>query len=681
MSFLINSYILSNTGAGLLAAGAAGVAGAGAKLRDGSGELASTAVTVSGAGGIVDAGRLYAEASAATGAGQLIHGGTGALVASTATIFSEPFDPAAIAGMSLWLDADDITTLYQDSAKTTQVTSSLDPVGCWADKSTNGWDFIQSDAAKKPTYVTYQMNNKSVIKADGTEVLANAPNTNWTFLHDNTASTVFIVYRVDAGGADEKIIFGTADAVSTEIGVKIYTKENTTGCGIWYRNGTSSTWQHNSKFPVDTPSLVSIQHDPYRTGNDFELHNNMQLVNSYSSTSYTPSSSAPTYPAGLFGPGTDVGEFVGGIAEVIVYDSYLSESDRDFVATYLSRKWRLTLVAVDAALIASTAVISGAGTITHAGTGSAVAALAAISGAGHIPDTGNLYAGLATASGVGVMRHVGSGTLAAATATVYGSDKDPSDIAGLQLWLDSSDIATLYTDSAKTTQVAANDDRVGCWADKSGNGYDFLQAVDVDRPTYKTDIIHSRPTIYTNYDGRMVNTTNSNWTFLHDGTDHSVFLVFLIPSGAYQWMGVYGSNNDDDTVTGCDLEFDANAAVGDTKLWWTVGSSLGGGATMQTGLDTSFTVDVPSIAHLKFDISDVNDMEAYNGRTLLDDPTNVGTLDTNPSPNNMYLFDSGPNLPYPFVGHLAELIMYDSKLVGDDLELIRAYLEIKWGIS
>ena len=45
----------------------------------------------------------------------------------------------------------------------------------------------------------------------------------------------------------------------------------------------------------------------------------------------------------------------------------------------------------------------------------------------------------------------------------------PSDVAGLALWLDASDLSTLFTDSARTTPVASSGDPVGGWADKSGN--------------------------------------------------------------------------------------------------------------------------------------------------------------------------------------------------------------------
>ena len=46
----------------------------------------------------------------------------------------------------------------------------------------------------------------------------------------------------------------------------------------------------------------------------------------------------------------------------------------------------------------------------------------------------------------------------------------PTDIAGLQLWLDASDSTTLFQNSDGTTPAIADSDPIGYWGDKSGNG-------------------------------------------------------------------------------------------------------------------------------------------------------------------------------------------------------------------
>lgn len=61
----------------------------------------------------------------------------------------------------------------------------------------------------------------------------------------------------------------------------------------------------------------------------------------------------------------------------------------------------------------------------------------------------------------------------------------PLSIPGLALWLDASDGATLFQDSAGTAPAAADSDVVGYWADKSGNGRHATQSTTARKPTLK----------------------------------------------------------------------------------------------------------------------------------------------------------------------------------------------------
>ncbi len=58
----------------------------------------------------------------------------------------------------------------------------------------------------------------------------------------------------------------------------------------------------------------------------------------------------------------------------------------------------------------------------------------------------------------------------------------PTDVDGLQLWLDANDASTLFQDAAKTIP-AGNGDVVGAWADKSGLGNDATQTTTAAKPT------------------------------------------------------------------------------------------------------------------------------------------------------------------------------------------------------
>ena len=58
----------------------------------------------------------------------------------------------------------------------------------------------------------------------------------------------------------------------------------------------------------------------------------------------------------------------------------------------------------------------------------------------------------------------------------------PTDISGLQLWLDASDTSTLYNATAGGSLVTTNGAAVARWADKSGNNRHATQATVNNRP-------------------------------------------------------------------------------------------------------------------------------------------------------------------------------------------------------
>jgi len=68
-------------------------------------------------------------------------------------------------------------------------------------------------------------------------------------------------------------------------------------------------------------------------------------------------------------------------------------------------------------------------------------------------------------------------------------------ITGLAVWLDASDAATLFQDSAGTTPATADNDVIGRWADKSGNGYHATQGTTGNKPLLKTAIQNSKNVI------------------------------------------------------------------------------------------------------------------------------------------------------------------------------------------
>lgn len=83
------------------------------------------------------------------------------------------------ASLAAWYDANDITTLFQDSAGTTPVTADNDPVGKMNDKSGNARHLLQATAGFRPLYKTAVVGSKAALRLDGVDDLMTAAVSGW----------------------------------------------------------------------------------------------------------------------------------------------------------------------------------------------------------------------------------------------------------------------------------------------------------------------------------------------------------------------------------------------------------------------------------------------------------------------------------------------------------------------
>jgi hypothetical protein len=101
---------------------------------------------------------------------------------------------------ALWLDASDLTTLFQDSAGTIPVTTDGDPVGRWNDKSGNGRNFTQSSSSQRPTYRT--SGGYHWVEFDGSD--------DWMFGSSNMLAfptvAAFLAWRQESGTSDFGVV-------------------------------------------------------------------------------------------------------------------------------------------------------------------------------------------------------------------------------------------------------------------------------------------------------------------------------------------------------------------------------------------------------------------------------------------------------------------------------------------
>jgi len=219
-----------------------------------------------------------------------------------------------IAGLQLWLDADDSDTITLNGSTVSQ----------WNDKSGNDYHVSQSTASNQPTYTASALNSKSVVRFDGNDELTNG---SATPVGGSTNRTVFVVFNSTAGSIAYGVVLGDSTSngqsfgISREIAVRVHN-----GNRVW------STGAINS-----THSIVTIVLDGTST-TDLSAWKNGSSLTASSTSAQTINTAAGI----IVGNGTVGGNLTGDVAEIIVYNSALSTSDRQSVESYLSTKWGIS---------------------------------------------------------------------------------------------------------------------------------------------------------------------------------------------------------------------------------------------------------------------------------------------------------------------------------------------------
>jgi hypothetical protein len=218
--------------------------------------------------------------------------------------FQEVFSPDSIAGLQVWLEADALSL------------ADTDPVATWTDSSGNGHDFTAAGGVR-PIYRTGILNGLPVVRfatddemtSDLTGVFA-------------SAATLFVVYTV-SGDTDYSIYETT-----------------TTGDGFWRWSGDGNGYARTFRsariatYPLATATTGTRVASVVSSGSTFQVY----FDGVGQGAQAAAFSGGTTHVLGSAG-GKEFLE--GDIAEVIAYDSALSDSDRQAVEAYLADKWGL----------------------------------------------------------------------------------------------------------------------------------------------------------------------------------------------------------------------------------------------------------------------------------------------------------------------------------------------------
>ena len=264
----------------------------------------------------------------------------------------------------------------------------------------------------------------------------------------------------------------------------------------------------------------------------------------------------------------------------------------------------------------------------------------------------------------------------------------PTQIAGLQLWLDGSDAATLYDATTGGSLVAA-DGAVARWQDKSGNGRHATQSTSGSRPTRKTAIQNSLGVV--RFDGSndamSISGSTATFKFLH-GTVATVIYVArygtsadpnaqycLISTGGASGneIGYFHSYDDRSPSANNSISSSAIRDAAGFRAWL---NRVNNQVAPNAFIACSEVIDAGNETAANRSIVRINGGAAIQGNSLTNSPSgNDSQFDLTIGA----IISSSPTAH--MLGDIAEIIIYNSALSSTDRAAVESYLIAKWGVA
>lgn len=227
-------------------------------------------------------------------------------------------------GPALWLKADSLSL------------SDTDPVSTWEDSF--GSNDATSVTTERPTFQTNEINSLPVVRFDGVNDWMQVADV--AALEMDTDSTVFLVVNLTTGYAGPTA-FIAKDSAAASAGAYFYYADNLGKLGVdrpFIEAGVVST----GGISLSTYYLVCA-----KVSSTTVSH---YLDGTANGTDTLATGTATSQPLriGAFSAGSLSGFNLMDVAEIIIYNSALSDGNRDIIEAYIAAKYALTIAQFDA---------------------------------------------------------------------------------------------------------------------------------------------------------------------------------------------------------------------------------------------------------------------------------------------------------------------------------------------
>lgn len=245
------------------------------------------------------------------------------------------FNPRSIAGLGLWLDAADSSTL----------TLNGNTVSEWRDKSGNARHFSQGTAATQPNAVNRTQNGRRVLDFElSQELTGNAASLN--ILRNVSGATLMAAARFDALAATNAVTSGlfliSSGASTSAARTSIFSGAGAAGTiGVSGRRLDADTFGFARAASAVGEYIIAGTLD-YANSDAFIYTNGQLLAQNlaFQTNGNTSDTDSRSFSVGSVGGGS---YFDGWIGEILVWPRALSASERLAAERYLGRKWGITV--------------------------------------------------------------------------------------------------------------------------------------------------------------------------------------------------------------------------------------------------------------------------------------------------------------------------------------------------
>ena len=248
------------------------------------------------------------------------------------------------------------------------------------------------------------------------------------------------------------------------------------------------------------------------------------------------------------------------------------------------------------------------------------------------------------------------------TSEIWQTQDIPLWFVGLEVWLDGQDSDTLFTNDTCSSSFATNDDSIACWADKSVNNNNAIQADSARWPILRSG---------GNVEFESASSLNAGSALSGVYTELSIFFLKTETSRGNNILFSFNHPN-----TGCNLgRVQAHLPWGNGAIYWDYGG-CGNGRRVGSSSGTLVTNNTTYIYEFL-------NSETDNIQSIRQNAVSVGSNGSHSATitGTTRIGENGNNWSSSSVFELGEVLIFSNYLSSGDREIIEGYMACKWNLQ